>query len=83
MPTGRRITAPKLATKLVKLTTVCESLAISRPTFWRRWHATFTDPRPAGGSPGVERKVFEDELAVAVEKGATAVLNYRRLVGRA
>jgi len=76
--------APKLATKLIRARDARDALAIGHDTFWRVWHAVFTDPRPlADRRPGVERKVFEDELAVAVEKGATAVLNYRRLVGRA
>jgi len=77
-------TAKRLATRLVKLRDVLAALACSRPTFWRRWHATFTDVRPKEDRrPGVERKVLEDELSVAVESGRAAVLLFRRTMGRA
>lgn len=73
-------------TQLVKARDVLASLAISGVTFWRKWHAVFTDPRPpADRRKGVERKVYRDELDVAVNdaaSGAAAVLNFRRLVGR-
>lgn len=80
--------AAKVVTKLVKMRASCETLAISRPTFWRRWHSVFTDPRGSGDvRHGVERKVYEDELAVAVEEGGgesarLAVIAYRGRVGR-
>lgn len=77
--------SPRLATKLVKLKGACEALAISRPTFWRRWHLTFTDPRPESDRAGCERKVYEDELAVAVNeasRGKAAVLLFRKQMGR-
>lgn len=77
---------PRLATRLVKLKDACDALAIHRDTFWKRWHPVFTDPRPAADRRhGVERKVYEDELTVAVEdaaQGKGAVLNFRRLMKR-
>lgn len=83
-----RTVSPKLATKLVHLRDACDALAISRDTFWVRWHATFTDPRsPEDRRPGVERKVFEDELATAVNAGGgsrakLAVIAFRGQMGR-
>ena len=78
-----RPAAPKLVTKRVKLVTACEALACCKRTFSRRWHSVFTDPRPVEDRRrSVDRPVLEDELAIAVESGAAAVLNYRRRVGR-
>lgn len=79
-------TAPKVKTRLVKIQDVCHALGICRDTFWRRWHDTFTDPRPKEDRrKGCVRRVYEDELSIAVEeanKGRAAILNYRRLKGR-
>lgn len=83
-----RAASPKLATKLVHLREACDALAIHRNTFWRVWHAVFTDPRsPEDRRHGCERKVFEDELATAVNAGGgsrarLAVIEFRGLVGR-
>lgn len=75
--------ARALKTKLVKIKAACDALAISRWTFWMKWHDVFTDPRqPDDRRPGCERKVFEDELSVAVEEGAAAVLTFRRVMNR-
>lgn len=78
-----RANASKLLTKRVKLAVACDALACCKRTFSRRWHGVFTDPRPVEDRRrSVERPVLEDELAVAVESGRAAVLNYRRQVGR-
>jgi hypothetical protein len=81
---------PKLVTRLVKQREARTALAISRESFRRHWDSVFTDPRSAADRrAGVERCVYEDELAVAVEYGGrmgarakAAVLAYRRTVGR-
>lgn len=77
---------PKVKTRLVKIAEACDALAICRNTFWQHWHPVFTDPRPVEDRrPGCERKVYEDELSIAVEesaKGKAAVLNYRALMNR-
>ena len=76
---------PKLTTRLVKIQEACRALGCCRRTFWRRWHDVFTDPRPASQRKCFERKVYEDELALAVEqssRGNAAILNYRRIMGR-
>lgn len=74
---------PRLTTRLVKIQDACDALACCRKTFWVRWHETFTDPRPlADRRVGCERKVFEDELSVAVEQGRAAVLTFRKLMNR-
>jgi hypothetical protein len=79
-------TGPKVKTRLVKIREACGALAICRDTFWVKWHAVFTDPRPKEDRRhGCERKVYEDELSIAVEesaKGKAAVLNYRSLMKR-
>lgn len=73
----------RLTTRLLPLFAACDALDISPSTFGRRWQAVFTDPRPKiDRRPGVPRKVFEDELKVAVEEGAAAVLLFRRTMGR-
>ncbi|AMV25459.1 hypothetical protein VT84_13760 [Gemmata sp. SH-PL17] len=73
----------RVTTKLVKLKIACETLAICRDTFWVKWHAVFTDPRPKEDRRhGCERKVFEDELSVALEEGINAVKTFRRTMGR-
>lgn len=72
--------------RLVHIADACADLACSRKTFWRRWHAVFTDPRPTRDRrKGIERKVYADELNVAIEesaKGPTAVLAFRKLMNR-
>lgn len=74
--------------KLVKTAAACEALGVSRTTFWRHWDAVFTDPRPAAERVhGTARKVYDDELAVAVERGGgaaarLAVLHLRGLLKR-
>jgi hypothetical protein len=79
-------TGPKVKTRLVKIRDVCDALAICKDTFWVKWHGIFTDPRPADErGRGHERKVYEDELSIAIEeasKGRAAVLNFRRLMNR-
>ena len=73
----------RLTTRLVKLKVACESLAISHDTFSRHWQEIFTETRePADRRKGVPRKVFEDELSVAVEEGRAAVLTFRKVMGR-
>jgi hypothetical protein len=75
--------SPKVTNRLVKLRDACAALACSRRSFWERWHGTFSDPRPAEDRrPGCERKVFEDELSVAIESGRAAVLTLRKRLGR-
>lgn len=65
-----------------------EALQIGHDTFWRHWHGVFTDPRSeADQRAGVERKVYEDELQVALDadghpSGRIAVLNYRAKLNR-
>lgn len=59
----------------------CERLGVSRATFWRKWHAVFTEVRD-GGTAGRDRQVLSDELDVAVESGPAAVLLYRRQTRR-
>lgn len=84
-----RAVSPKLVTSLVRRRDACKALGICRDTFWRVWHEVFTDPRsPEDRRAGCERKVFEDELATAVNAGGgtrarVAVVNFRGLVGRA
>jgi hypothetical protein len=81
-----RLHAPP--TSLVHRSEACWRLGIHRDTFWRVWHSVFTDPRDAEDRrPGVERKVYDDELKIAVESGGgkrarIAVLNYRGKIGR-
>lgn len=83
-----RTVSPRLATNLLHLREACMALAISVPTFWRRWHSVFTDPRgPDDRRPGCERKVYEDEVATAVSagggsRGRVAVIEFRGLMGR-
>lgn len=65
----------------------CTALAVSRMTFWRHWQTVFTDPRNPNHGQTVGRKVFEDELVVAVENGGgdrakAAVLALRKQLGR-
>jgi|GEM_PF-4379652 len=61
---------------------VCERLNISRGTFWQKWHRVFTDPRPeADRRAGCERKIYRDELEIAIEQSAhcpAAIINYRK-----
>ncbi|VTR97883.1 unnamed protein product [Gemmata massiliana] len=76
---------PKLTTRLVKMQEACRALGCCRRTFWRRWHLVFTAPRPVLQRKGAERRVYEDELAIAIEqssRGVAPVLNYRRIKGR-
>lgn len=79
-------TTPRTTTKLVKIGDACTGLGCGRSKFWRKWHAVFTDPRPPEErKPRFERKVYDDELAVAINeanKGPAAVLMYRRLMRR-
>lgn len=81
-----RLHAPPTA--LVHRREACRQLGIERDTFWRVWHSVFTDPRdPEDRRPGVERKVYDDELQIAVTNGGgrrarTAVLNYRGRINR-
>jgi hypothetical protein len=83
-----RSPAPRLTTSLVRRSAACVALGISARTFDRHWAAVFTDPRtPEDRRPRVGRKVYEDELAVAVDAGGDhagriAVLNYRGTIGR-
>jgi hypothetical protein len=80
--------APRTTTSLVRRSEACRRLAIGMRVFWQRWHSIFTDPRdPEDRRPGVERKVYSDELDIAVEFGGgqrarTAVLNYRGQINR-
>jgi hypothetical protein len=73
--------------RLVHIRDACAELACCRDTFWRKWHAVFTDPRPKENRrKGCERTVYADELDVAIEeanKGPVAVLAYRKLIKRA
>lgn len=79
---------PRLLTKLVHRRHACDALAVSPRSFWRHWHPVFTETRSKDDQrAGCERKVFEDELAVAVEAGGgsrarVAVLTYRGKLGR-
>ncbi len=77
---------PRTRTRLLKLSVACDRLGCVKRTFYRKWHTTFTDPRPPEERGGtIERKVYEDELSIAVEesnKGKAAVLNYRALMNR-
>lgn len=83
-------TAPTLKTKLLSRREAFEALGISDTSFDHHWKDVFTDPRaPEDRRPRVARRVYEDELAVAVEAGGgvssrakVAVINYRSLVGR-
>ena len=68
--------------RLVGLKAACEALGCSRRTFWRRWNAVFSDPRPAAERGRFPRKVFADELAAAVEEGAEAVVLLRMISNR-
>lgn len=83
-----RLRLPRLGTRLAHRREACAVLSIGRECFWQNWHSVFTDPRsPEDQKKGVERKVFEDELAVAVEAGGhpsgkAAVINYRGRIGR-
>lgn len=80
----------KLTTKLLSRAAACEALGVCARTFSQHWARVFTDPRdPADQRRGVARRVFEDELAVAVEAGGgvsgrakAAVIAYRSDVGR-
>lgn len=76
----------RVTTRLVSLRECLTALGISRDTFERKWHSVFSDPRPpADRRKGCERKVYEDELSIAVEQSArcpAALLNYRRLMKR-
>jgi hypothetical protein len=79
------MTQSKPTTKLVPLRDVCATLGCCRRSFWMNWHAHFTETRPRDRRKGHERKVYADELDVAVEQSAhcpAALLNYRRRVGR-
>jgi hypothetical protein len=75
--------------KLVPISAACDSLGITRRTFWRHWATAFTDSRhPNERGRGHVFKVFSDELELAVREGGgraarVAVLNYRGLAGRA
>lgn len=83
-PSPARATRLAVRNRLVSQREACEALGICRLTFYRRWRDVFSDPRdPADRRPGVPRKVREDELGVAINDGRLAVLNYRRLAGRA
>lgn len=81
---------PKLKTKLISRIAACEALGVGVTTFSQHWTRTFTDPRaPEDRRPRVARRVFEDELAVAVEAGGgvsgrakAAVINYRGSIKR-
>lgn len=72
--------------RLVRLRDACADLGCCPDTFWRKWHAVFTDPRPrAERRKGVSRRVYADELDVAIEqanKGPIAVLAFRKLMKR-
>lgn len=78
----------RLTTKFCHRREACAVLKIGRECFWQNWHTVFTDPRsPEDRKHGVERKVYEDELAVAVDAGGhpsgkAAVINYRGQMGR-
>ena len=79
---------PRLTTRLVKLKEACHALGISDDTFSRRWADVFTETRDASERRhGIHRKVFEDELAEAVNNGGgtramAAVRAFRRIMGR-
>ena len=78
-PTG------KAKLKLVSRRDACERLGCQRNAFWRNWHPVFTETRPPEKRKRCDRKVYSDELDVAVENaahGAAAVLNHRRRMGR-
>ncbi|HEY1190144.1 MAG TPA: hypothetical protein VGE74_21035 [Gemmata sp.] len=77
----------KPGTRLVKRSEAMSRLGCGRTKFWEQWHPVFTDPRPPERrTKRYERHVYEDELDIAIEKsakGSSAVLLYRRLMGRA
>jgi len=83
-----RLFTPKTPTVLVHRREACRRLAIGMRVFWQRWHSIFTDPRdPEDRRPGMERRVFEDELEIAAANGGgqrarIAVLNFRGIHGR-
>jgi len=82
--------APRLKTKLLGRREACDALSIGTATFSRHWKDVFTDPRPPEDRRRcVARRVYEDELAVAVDAGGgvssrakAAVLNYRGSIKR-
>lgn len=77
---------PRAIPKLLKLKDACAALGCCKWTFWHKWHSVFTDPRPPEDRrSGCERKVYDDELSVAVEqasRGKSAVLMFRRTMKR-
>lgn len=83
-----RLHTPRSATSLVHRRDACAALAIGRDVFWRTWASVFTDPRdPEDRRPGVERKVYRDELEIAITNGGgrrarVAVINFRGRIGR-
>lgn len=73
----------RVTTRVVRLKDALDVLGCSKTTFKRKWLEVFTDARPPEDRrERCGRKVFEDELSVAVEDGSDAVLTFRRLMGR-
>lgn len=61
----------------------CALLAVDRRTFRLNYDQLFTDTRPAHArGPGKPRWVPRDEIEIYVECGETALLDYRRRMGR-
>lgn len=83
-----RPVSKKVITRLVKLSEVCRTLSICKLTFHRKYASVFTDVRcPEDRRRSIERKVYEDELALMVEAGAgtrgiAAVLAFRSQMNR-
>lgn len=81
---------PRTITKLVGRAAACEHLGICPRTFSRHWANVFTDPRgPESRAKGAARRVYEDELAAAVDGGGgveqkakNAVYRVRSLMNR-
>lgn len=77
---------PKAKVSLLKLSEACRRLSCCKKTFHRRWAEVFTDPRPVEDRRrAVERKVYDDELDIAINeahRGVAAVRNHRRLMKR-
>lgn len=81
---------PTLATRLVSRAEACEALGICLRSFSTHWHAVFTDPRAVEQrGRRWRRRVYEDELAVAVAAGGgtsprakVAVIDYRGTLRR-
>jgi hypothetical protein len=83
-----RLQVPHTTPGLVKVKEVCRALAISQAGFSRHWHTVFTETRDQQ-KKGAPRRVYDDELAEAVNAGGgtsgkakAAVLLFRETMGR-